>query len=53
MSTITVVAHFDTKKHIDRLLDKINDVVYDGLDEKEKKDLYNHSRDIGDGYDKD
>ena len=45
--------HFDTKKHIDRLLDKINDVGYDGLDEKEKKDLYNHSRDIGDGYDKD
>ena len=45
--------HFDTKKHIDRLLDKINDVGYDGLDEKEKKDLYNHSRDTGDGYDKD
>ena len=40
-------------KHIDRLLDKINDVGYDGLDEKEKKDLYNHSRDIGDGHDKD
>ena len=45
--------HFDTKKHIDRLLDKINDVGYDGLDEKEKKDLYNHSRDIGDGQNKD
>ena len=45
--------HFDTKKHIDRLLDKINDVGYDGLDEKEKKDLYSHSRDIGDGQDKD
>ena len=45
--------HFVVKRNIDRLLDKINDVGYDGLDEKEKKDLYNHSRDIGDEYDKD
>jgi len=45
--------HFDKKRHIDRLLDKINDVGYDGLDEKEKKDLYNHSRNLGQGQDKD
>jgi len=38
---------FAAKKHIDKLLDKINDVGYDGLNEKEKKDLYNHSRHIG------
>jgi hypothetical protein len=45
--------HFDKKRHIDRLLDKINDVGYDGLDEKEKKDLYNHSCNLGQGQDKD
>ena len=45
--------HFDTKRNIDRLLDKINDVGYDGLEEKEKKDLYNHSRNLGEGQDKD
>ena len=45
--------HFDTKKHIDRLLDKINDVGFDGLDEKEKKDLYNHSRNLGESQDRD
>ena len=38
---------FAAKKHIDKLLDKINDVGYDGLNEKEKKDLYNHSRHLG------
>ena len=41
------------KRNIDRLLDKINDVGYDALDEKEKKDLYNHSRNLGDSQDKD
>jgi len=39
--------HFAAKKHIDKLLDKINDVGYDGLNEKEKKDLYNHSHHLG------
>ena len=39
--------HLAAKKHIDKLLDKINDVGYDGLNEKEKKDLYNHSRHLG------
>jgi len=39
--------HFAAKKHIDKLLDKINDVGYDGLNDKEKKDLYNHSRHLG------
>ena len=39
--------NFAAKKHIDKLLDKINDVGYDGLNEKEKKDLYNHSRHLG------
>jgi len=38
---------FAAKKHIDKLLDMINDVGYDGLNEKEKKDLYNHSRHLG------
>jgi len=38
---------FAAKKHIDKLLDKINDVGYDGLNDKEKKDLYNHSRHLG------
>ena len=42
-----------TKRNIDRLLDKINDVGYDGLDEKEKKDLYNHSRNLGKSQDRD
>ena len=45
--------YLNTKRHIDRLLDKINEVGYDGLDENEKKDLYNHSRNIGDSQDKD
>ena len=39
--------HLAAKKHIDKLLDKINDVGYDGLNEKEKKDLYNHSHHLG------
>ena len=30
--------YLNTKRHIDRLLDKINEVGYDGLDENEKKD---------------
>ena len=42
-----------TKRNIDRLLDKINDVGYDGLDEREKKDLYNHSRNLGESQDRD
>ena len=42
-----------TKRNIDRLLDKINDVGYDGLDDKEKKDLYNHSRNLGKSQDRD
>jgi len=41
------------KRNIDRLLDKINDVGYDGLDEREKKDLYNHSRNLGESQDRD
>ncbi len=41
------------KRNIDRLLDKINDVGYDGLDEREKKDLYNHSRHLGENQNKD
>ena len=45
--------YLNTKRHIDRLLDKINEVGYDGLDENEKKDLYNHSRNLGDSQDKD
>ena len=45
--------YLNAKRHIDRLLDKINEVGYDGLDENEKKDLYNHSRNIGDSQDKD
>ena len=45
--------YLNTKRHIDRLLDKINEVGYDGLDENEKKDLYYHSRNLGDSQDKD
>ena len=45
--------YLNAKRHIDRLLDKINEVGYDGLDENEKKDLYNHSRNLGDSQDKD
>ena len=44
---------FAAKKHIDKLLDKINDVGYDGLNEKEKKDLYNHSRHLGKNQNRD
>ena len=45
--------YLNTKRHIDRLLDKINKVGYDGLDENEKKDLYNHSQNLGNSQDKD
>ena len=45
--------YLNTKRHIDRLLDKINEVGYDGLDENERRDLYNHSRNLGDSQDKD
>ena len=45
--------YLNAKRHIDRLLDKINEVGYDGLDENERRDLYNHSRNLGDSQDKD
>jgi hypothetical protein len=47
------VRKMNMQQTVDRLLDKINKVGYDGLTEDEKDELYTHSRHLGRDQEKD
>jgi len=47
------VRKMNMQQTVDRLLDKINKVGYDGLTEDEKDELYTHIRHLGRDQEKD